>query len=97
LKRGFGMTEGDYEALLLFQGGRCALCWRPEMKVHHTTGRVQMLAVDHDHKTNENRGLLDAECNQLLGKIEGRLGGNLASLEEYLLFLPARMLPDTSS
>lgn len=68
LKATYGITREEYEALLEFQEHRCALCHR---KVHS-----RRLAVDHDHKTGEVRGLLcsDSErgCNHaVLGNITG--------------------------
>lgn len=56
----FGMTWDDYELLLVCQDYRCAICrGRP---------RKNILAVDHDHKTGEIRGLLCSRCNhRLLG------------------------------
>lgn len=51
----YGLTADDYDVLLAAQGGRCAICRaRPKSK---------RLAVDHDHKTGEVRGLLCSRCN----------------------------------
>jgi hypothetical protein len=57
----YGITAAQYEALYVFQGGRCAICQR-------ATGRSKRLAVDHDHKTGEVRGLLCSYCNQMVGQ-----------------------------
>src|SRR6185369_8650939 len=56
----FGMSWDDYEMLLACQDGRCAICGgRP---------RRSLLAIDHDHKSGEIRGLLCSRCNhKLLG------------------------------
>lgn len=67
VKRTYGLEDGEYEALLELQGGRCYVCRRP------TTRR---LAVDHDHVTGEPRGLLCADptrgCNHaVLGSLSG--------------------------
>lgn len=60
LMRKFGMTVEDYNALFIMQGGKCAICRRQPLK--------QRLAVDHNHKTGEVRGLLCYRCNhKLLG------------------------------
>lgn len=59
--RKYGITAEQYEQLLEWQGGRCAICGnRP---------RKKRLAVDHDHRTGEVRGLLCATfCNhKMLG------------------------------
>lgn len=61
LKRVFGITIADYEALLEKQEGRCAVCQKLP------TGR--RLAVDHDHAPSGSgliRGLLCYSCNRAL-------------------------------
>lgn len=55
LLRLYGLTIADYDALLLFQGGACAVCDKPPGKTR--------LAVDHDHATRHTRGLLCYMCN----------------------------------
>jgi hypothetical protein len=64
LKRKFGITLQDYEALLLKQNGKCATC----DKIRSSNGKK--LAVDHCHKTGRIRGLLCNECNTSLGLIK---------------------------
>lgn len=60
LKIQFGITWDEYEFMLACQDGRCAICGGKPRKY--------MLAVDHDHKTGEIRGLLCSRCNhKLLG------------------------------
>lgn len=59
-------TARDYDILFHRQGGRCYICQRRP--------QVKRLAVDHDHVTNEVRGLLCADnewgCNYaIVGKI----------------------------
>lgn len=66
----FRITLEQYEAMLMAQGGVCAVCKSPPDKV--------ALAVDHDHKCCPFRkscgkcvrGLLCAKCNTGLGGIE---------------------------
>lgn len=53
------MTPEEYEAMLQSHGGVCAICGGP--------GGVRGLAVDHDHKTGQVRGLLCGSCNPALG------------------------------
>lgn len=79
LKRRYGITTEQYDAMLARQGERCAICWQ-ECK----TGR--RLAVDHDHETMTVRGLLCSSCNQGLG--------NFADSPD-LLEAAARYLHDT--
>ena len=75
LKKEFGLTVEDYEQLHETQGGKCAVCGRPE------NGR--RLDVDHCHTTGKIRGLLCNPCNQslgLLGESPERIKGLLAYL-----------------
>lgn len=58
-KRGLSTTA--FEALLLRQGGVCAICKQP------SPIKNRRLAVDHDHKTDTVRGLLCQPCNVGLG------------------------------
>jgi hypothetical protein len=61
LMRFYGMTVGQYEALLSMQNHKCACCGR------HKSKFKRRLHVDHDHKTGEIRGLLCTLCNPLIG------------------------------
>jgi hypothetical protein len=60
LIRKYGITLADYADMLESQGGKCAICGRP-------APADRTLDVDHDHKTNEVRGLLCTSCNRMLG------------------------------
>ena len=52
----------------------CEICGKQETKTarngSYKGNRTQRLCVDHDHQTNEFRGLLCDSCNKLLGKYE---------------------------
>lgn len=61
----FGLTPEDYQEWLDFQEGVCALCKSPPGD--------KFLAVDHDHKTGDVRGLLCGPCNMALGVLEHNL------------------------
>ncbi len=65
LAKKYGITLEDYEAMLAAQDGVCAICQQPET-VNGRTGEVRLLSVDHDHETEEVRGLLCHMCNSLL-------------------------------
>lgn len=52
----YGITQQDYENLLLKQNGICAIC-----------KLSTILVVDHDHQTLRVRGLLCSPCNSALG------------------------------
>lgn len=88
LKRKYGITEEQYNELLLEQAGKCAICLKKP--------RTRALAVDHDHKTNEIRGLLCSRCNH------GLLGNAHDSIEmlkralDYLENPPAKGFFDES-
>ena len=60
LKTKYGITVGQYERLLEVQGGCCAVCQKNAL-VFKTR-----LAVDHNHKTGEIRGLLCYRCNKFV-------------------------------
>lgn len=57
-KRTYGINLEQYEALLVAQGHRCAICGEPYNG---------SLCVDHDHSSGVVRGLLCNECNIALG------------------------------
>lgn len=69
LKREYGITLADYNALLRRQAHRCAICRRPE-QVKYRNGEVRRLSVDHDHVTKTVRGLLCHRCNILVWAFE---------------------------
>lgn len=58
LKRNFGITIQQYDDLLKSQDFKCYICQRP------ADSFSKRLAVDHDHKTLEIRGLLCTHCNR---------------------------------
>lgn len=62
LKSKFGITVEQYDATLEKQNGVCAIC-------NKTCRTGRRLAVDHCHKTGKVRGLLCAECNNGIGKL----------------------------
>jgi len=61
LLRTFGLAMEQYRQMVAAQGGRCALCSSAE------TGRAEGWYVDHDHETDQIRGLLCLTCNSGLG------------------------------
>jgi hypothetical protein len=67
LKKKFGITAEDYDALLAQQGGKCAICRQRERAINAKTGLPRSLAVDHCHSSNRVRSLLCSYCNTGLG------------------------------
>lgn len=63
LRAQYGITLEDFEAIVAFQGGVCAICKRvrpPGSKPLH---------VDHDHITKRVRGAICYDCNhRVLGR-----------------------------
>jgi hypothetical protein len=70
LRRKFGISIGEYEALMEKQGGCCAICELPETMVDGRRGKVKTLAVDHCHDTGKIRGLLCSNCNRAIGLLK---------------------------
>lgn len=62
IKRKYGISQIEYEAMFKKQKGRCAIC-------HREPGE-KPLHIDHCHKTGVVRGLLCHQCNWYLGTIE---------------------------
>ena len=63
LKRKYGLTVDQYEAMLDAQGGLCAICRGEQVN-------VRRMAVDHCHDTGKIRGLLCNPCNAGLGQFK---------------------------
>jgi hypothetical protein len=76
LRRTFGITQADYEAILEMQRGGCAICGKEPGKIS--------LHVDHDHESGEVRGLLCVGCNNALGQFHDDLQ-LLARASDYLV------------
>lgn len=77
--RNYGITMERYEELLLQQGGGCAICGA---KPSGVAGR-EFLAIDHDHKSGQVRGLLCDLHNLALGMFKDR-ADHLRVAAQYL-------------
>lgn len=73
LKKNYGMTMEQFNAMVEAQGGKCA----------NRGCASGALAVDHDHSTGRVRGLLCHRCNRALGQAQDNRK-RLAGLIEYL-------------
>ncbi|MFD8718366.1 endonuclease domain-containing protein [Streptomyces sp. NPDC059629] len=61
LKRNYGLTEAERDAMIAAQYGLCAICLDAP-PVH----------VDHCHKTGRVRGVLCFNCNSAIGKLRDK-------------------------
>lgn len=55
-KRNYGLSEEDYEKLVLEADGKCLICVKEKK-----------LVIDHNYKTGKVRGLICSSCNKGLG------------------------------
>jgi hypothetical protein len=61
IRRKYGMTVEDFDAMLAAQGGGCAICGVAE------NPDALSLAIDHCHDTGRIRGILCGPCNKAIG------------------------------
>lgn len=66
----YGITEAQYQDMVIVQCGTCAVCGEPETKTRRATGRTDRLAVHHSHRTGEVIALVCGECNLGMGKLK---------------------------
>lgn len=62
----YGLTRADFEAMLLAQGNRCAIC---ATTLDASGPSASAPNVDHDHKTGQVRAILCKPCNIALGHL----------------------------
>lgn len=79
----YGLTTEEYEAIIAFQGGHCAICNRAK-------GIRRRLSVDHCHETGEVRGALCNTCNRMLGHLRDDQAAFFRAAD-YLRNPPARI------
>lgn len=82
----YGLAEGQFDELMILQESKCGICAR-----NLSGSSLDDIAVDHDHQTNEVRGLLCHRCNMAIGG----LGDTVAALQmalKYLLNPPSSAL-----
>jgi hypothetical protein len=61
----YGLSVSQFEQMFYDQRGKCAIC-KDDM-LFDAIGSEKRTNVDHDHKTQQVRGLLCRTCNLLLG------------------------------
>ena len=64
-KKKYGITLVEYNAMWAEQEGYCLICNEHEDEV-----KGYGLVVDHNHETNEVRGLLCGSCNAAIGLLK---------------------------
>lgn len=74
----YGVSEKDYEQMLLSHNNLCAICNKPSPRTLH---------IDHDHKTGQVRGLLCSTCNTGIGLFKDDISV-LNSAIAYLTYPP---------
>jgi hypothetical protein len=78
IKKLYGLTIEDRDAMFEIQGEACALCRSPEP-------RGGGWHIDHDHVSGKPRGILCGTCNILLGGYEGlKSSVSFDTVEAYL-------------
>ena len=65
IKKRYGITIDEYDAMYKEQDGKCAICSKDPLK--HGEYR---LSVDHCHETKKVRGLLCSKCNHGIGLLK---------------------------
>lgn len=85
MKKRFGLTLEDWEAMREAQGNRCAICREVFPEESKKGGRYK-ICIDHCHVTNKVRGLLCHKCNIGLGHFNDdleRLQRAMEYIKEY--------------
>lgn len=78
LKRNFGITVVEYNALFEFQNGLCAICG--------SDNEGKSFCVDHDHESGKIRGLLCKKCNSGIGFLKD----DMNIIKKALFYLGSR-------
>ena len=60
----FNISADEWDAILAFQGGVCALCQTKNTQSGKNKGKPKPLNTDHDHKSGLTRGILCSGCNR---------------------------------
>jgi Autographiviridae endonuclease VII len=84
-KQNYGVTQKQFDALILSQQNACAIC-----RVGFSQSKINCPHVDHNHSTGEVRGLLCHNCNALLGhskEDQTRLSAAIEYLQRFSVVL----------
>jgi hypothetical protein len=83
---GYGLTQAQFDAMLIAQNGNCAICMAP----------MDSPRVDHCHKTGAVRGLLCKGCNSGLGMFRDQPSA-LMRAADYLTRSSSGVISTTNS
>jgi hypothetical protein len=69
-ERKYGVSRERRDEMFKEQGGKCAICRKPESMVNprHPERKPRRMSIDHDHRTLKVRGLLCGRCNTMIGR-----------------------------
>jgi hypothetical protein len=83
MRRRFGISGADYEAMVMAQCGLCAVCGLHETRVRNETEN-RRLAVHHNHDSGVVIALVCSKCNAGMGLLgdEPELMRRAADLNE---------------
>ena len=90
LKKRYGITADEYDAMAASQGGVCAIC---STNTSGGRGPGSRLAVDHHHDTGKVRALLCSMCNQGIGMFKE----NVEVMQKAIDYLNSHSSPNSSS
>jgi len=80
----YGITLEDFWIMWFAYKGKCGICGITMKLPENRQGQsLDVVAVDHDHKTGRVRGLLCNACNKGLGLFKDSIQ-NLDNAKEYL-------------
>lgn len=77
IRRTYGISMREFDELVEFQGGNCAICFKPLDVLNRRAN------IDHCHTTDRVRGILCTGCNTGLG----HLGDDIEGLKRALYYL----------
>lgn len=84
LMKKYGLSLEEFDALWIVFKGRCGICDIQMKLPENRQGQsLDVVAVDHDHKTGNIRGLLCNACNKGLGLFRDSIY-NLEKAKEWL-------------
>lgn len=86
LQRRYGITVAQFDAMLVEQGGACAIC-------KTTVPGKRGFHIDHDHVTGEIRALLCGWCNSGLGQFRDNPEVMAAAIQYLARFAVKKKVP----